>query len=1507
MTRAIVILLDLNRQAVTKKQSERTSFESCRRKTLSKISLYPRKSGVISRVILFMSKDLPPEIESGLVSLRRRIRRIQLFRGLLRTAGVLLGGLLLIIALDYFLAPLPSLARTALFFLWLAAILLAAVLFILRPLLGKLPLVRLARWLEARHPETEERISTALELANHPEGVSPELLAELSKEAASDINMLDPNEEVQTKRIRRSMLPVGAALVALIALVAVWPREMGRLLTRAVSPFSELGNAGAFRFEIQPGDVELLEGDEFAIDLTYTGSLNKALELVIEKDGKTLTETLQPTSSEGETHTYSYKVHSADQSFKYLARVAGSESDRFEAKVFPLPRLLEPVVTLQYPPYTSWPDREVSLGNGVQALAGTEVTIEGRFDTPLESAEVVMDSSAFGEASLEASARGTTMSWSGTFKPGVDAAATVKVKHRLGQELDAAKFQLKATEDPAPVVKILTPVQREFRVKPDEQVIITYEVNEAIGLAKAEIELEVNGKPVEALLELLPERVDGEAGRLWEGEAMVFLGSLVNQYKGAREFRMRLALSDNRPAELDGPGVGHSEWLEFKLDRNAESLVRQELRKQDSDIRETVDKAIRDIEKAKQKMHQAKGQLHKEEVSESAEKALAESREKLNEAQKELSELSERMKQGVQEHRRDEVDAVVAKLEEAKKSVENTALQDTPESRHSEMDHALRESQEAVEDLRALQQEIQKDQPKTDDLARLQEMAQKQEELARQAAEKDPDQDWKNKQRQMQEEIRQKVQESPEAKAAAMKSQSERALDLAKEAEALQESQEELAKLAEQSEPASPKMDENQLKNAIAQEQQDVARAAREELADARQDKDEARMEELPKAIAEAEKAVNETRQSKPEEAAKSAQKSAEELAKSADENPSQKAVQEKQEKLAEALEALAEGNNEEAEAALEEAQAMLDPREIAQALAKEQEEALNQAKEELSEAQKGKESRAEDLAKAVEQAQEAMNAARQNKPEQAAKAGQEAADELAKEAGESPSQKSLQKKQEKIAEAFEALAEGKTEEAQAALEEAQGIPDANEVAEALAEAQKEVLEATKDELSDAQNGEEARAEDLAKAVQEASQAMNAANQKKPEIAAKEAQQASEELAKAAGESPSQEALQKQQEALAGAFEALAEGDAEGAQAALEKMQSERISDALEQALAREQEAVVEGAKAELSEARAAQEARANDLPEALAQAEEALEGAQEGDAQAAAEAAQQAARELSKGAEVSASQMALQEKQQEIAEALQDLAEGRPEDALAALEEMQAARSAELAQDIQSIPEVEGNALGQAQQQATQGAQMASQASKAQQSGQASQASQQHEQAAQKFEQASQSLAQASKQLAQRAEQAAQQAENSRNAPAPGKEMAEALEKSSQAANASEAQQAAASAKAAAEALRKAANEAKSSMKQGGKPGEEMAQADKDGEPGQGEQASDEAKEGMRQAQADKGVPAELAKLGISASDWEKIQATMKTDVSGSRRSVVPEDYRGLVKKYFEQVTKKR
>lgn len=50
-------------------------------------------------------------------------------------------------------------------------------------------------------------------------------------------------------------------------------------------------------------------------------------------------------------------------------------------------------------------------------------------------------------------------------------------------------------------------------------------------------------------------------------------------------------------------------------------------------------------------------------------------------------------------------------------------------------------------------------------------------------------------------------------------------------------------------------------------------------------------------------------------------------------------------------------------------------------------------------------------------------------------------------------------------------------------------------------------------------------------------------------------------------------------------------------------------------------------------------------------------------------------------------------------------------------------------------------------------------------------------------------------------------------------------------------------------------------------------------------------------------GVPPELAKLGVSAEDWEKIRSSLTADAGGMGGEGVPEEYRGLVKDYFQSM----
>ncbi|NRB27772.1 MAG: hypothetical protein HRU37_08850, partial [Roseibacillus sp.] len=286
-----------------------------------------------------MSTELPREIIKPLQALLGRVRRMQVLRGLAAVTTVVLGGLLLSMAAHLVFAPLPVVVSWVLLGSIVVGALWAIRTWFVKPLGSRITLVQIARWLETRHPEIQERVSTALELSSDSKGaVSEVLLKELVLEAQGDVKGVDPTVEVRARRAKRWLWPATGLAAVFILVFVIFPGEAQRLLVRAVAPFSDLGNAGAVRFSIDPEDIEVLEGDEVKITVKYFDSEAEELSLIMEREGEeTLTETLKRTGVEDGVSRFEYRLPAAKDSFHYFAQIGKAQSDGYDVTVASLP------------------------------------------------------------------------------------------------------------------------------------------------------------------------------------------------------------------------------------------------------------------------------------------------------------------------------------------------------------------------------------------------------------------------------------------------------------------------------------------------------------------------------------------------------------------------------------------------------------------------------------------------------------------------------------------------------------------------------------------------------------------------------------------------------------------------------------------------------------------------------------------------------------------------------------------------------------------------------------------------------------------------------------------------------------------------------------------------------------------------------------------------------------------------------------------------------------------
>ncbi|WP_367872327.1 hypothetical protein [Luteolibacter sp. Populi] len=795
------------------------------------------------------------DIGRRLEAVRSSIRRAQLLRGGLLLATVGLGGLLAIMAADHLFSPLPMAARWVLFGLWIAAV-LAAVWIGARPLMRKISLVQIARWIEGRHPEIEERMSTVLEISGNDAGTSASLMAELAKAAGEDVGKVDARAEMKASGAgRRWAKPAAILAIMLVTLFVLWPKEALRLVTRAVAPFSSMGNAAAVKFTVKPGDIEMLEGDALQIEVAYAGPADK-IDLVMElADGK---EIIQPLQLAGDS--WRYRMDPVREGFRYHARAGRGESDAFTVTVWPSPMMLEPRVRLGFPEYSGLLPDEAPLGRGIEAVRGTTVKLEGKLNTAVEEAWLEIGDKRIADGKIDAAANGGRVSFAWNLEKDGAGEAVVRLKHRLGREVEALRFPVRVLEDQVPVVRWLSPMAKELRVRPDEVLALRYEVTEDFGLASLKVESKTSGKEPVSTNQDLPEKMaGGSKPARFRGGSEVAIGSLIERWPGAGEVRLRIRAEDARPAELDGPGVGNSEWLLLRIDRNAESLARQEMRAEHDGARETIEKAMQATREARERMDWHRGEMKNEELSKDAKKHFEEARDRLAEAKENLEKLAERMQDSVHATKADEVRKASEQVAAARQELESAPLRDGQTRREEKLDGARQQAEEAMKQLEEARNQMDRDRQKIEEVARLQELAQQQRELARQAenqvaANKQDQplpQDWQERQRQMEEQLKQQLREQPQARAEAMKDQATEARELAEEAKALSEAQKSMEEQARQTPVNTPPPEQavKELREALAKEQAKIAEETAKQLAEARQDLSET-ADVLPKAEA---------------------------------------------------------------------------------------------------------------------------------------------------------------------------------------------------------------------------------------------------------------------------------------------------------------------------------------------------------------------------------------------------------------------------------------------------------------------------------------------------------------------------------------------------------------------------------------------------------------------------------------------------------------------------------
>ncbi|MBI1956688.1 MAG: hypothetical protein HYS38_09870, partial [Acidobacteria bacterium] len=372
--------------------------------------------------------------------------------------------------------------------LWLA-LGLALAFFLVRPLLRRLPDSLVARFVEEKHPEFRDRLVTAVELAH--KSIADEtarLFAGLvAEDALTKTATAPPRNLIEQRKILR---PLGVALgsIGLIVLLGFFGPGIFRYGTRVLwVGWAEAKVAPLYQLQVSPGDLTVGRNADQEITAQPVGFAPGTVRLFA-LYGESPSWESAPMIPEDKGGGFHFLLMNIRTPIQYYVEADGVRSPSHRLSVIDVPRIERLEVRYHYPAYTALPDSVEPKGGDIVALRGTTVTVVAHTDVPANGGRLVMDDGtalplqAASEKELEAR---WTLSQ--------DAMYHIRLRDRQGGEARASQeYVIQVLADAPPQVRLVRPGQ-DLDPTPIDEVVVNFEGHDDVRLAELQMRYAVNG------------------------------------------------------------------------------------------------------------------------------------------------------------------------------------------------------------------------------------------------------------------------------------------------------------------------------------------------------------------------------------------------------------------------------------------------------------------------------------------------------------------------------------------------------------------------------------------------------------------------------------------------------------------------------------------------------------------------------------------------------------------------------------------------------------------------------------------------------------------------------------------------------------------------------------------------------------------------------------------------------------------------------------------------------
>jgi hypothetical protein len=402
------------------------------------------------------------EILERIRNVRRREQRMALLNGLLLAVISSIGAVLSVVLAEQIFA-FGVTGRTLLAVAASAVVIGSAAWFAGRPLCVIAGILRspgdhkLAAKIGHFFPDIRDRLIDAIEMHEQRDVLggyySPSLIDASFKDLYEAVRPLDFSLAVNTAPVRRARKFVLYSLVVIALVIGVSPLSFFSSFYRLVNFNQSFAAPIPVRFIIEPGDKEVVKGDNVAVSVRTEGKVVRELALYTRPHGQADFDVRRLTPNAG--GAFRTELSALRMTTEYYAQAGDIPSAKYTISVLDRPLIRSLRVTVASPSYTRIPPKTLDDNVGdVVALAGSSVAIRIQSSKPLASADLV-----FGDTSVvHMTCDGAVAEGSFRVRKNVTWHCRLRDADSLGNS-DPVEYTVRVIPDEYPVVEILSPAR----------------------------------------------------------------------------------------------------------------------------------------------------------------------------------------------------------------------------------------------------------------------------------------------------------------------------------------------------------------------------------------------------------------------------------------------------------------------------------------------------------------------------------------------------------------------------------------------------------------------------------------------------------------------------------------------------------------------------------------------------------------------------------------------------------------------------------------------------------------------------------------------------------------------------------------------------------------------------------------------------------------------------------------------------------------------------------------